>query len=192
MKNLETVHFMQESYRNILNSMSRPSKVTTLDEISSPLNFNFGSFIIMRVFLDTETKFHIVCENIDMNSEKIEMLTKASEGIVEESDFIFISLEKQSILPLIINESRKGTLIDPHLGATIVCEVEEVFLGKRFRVSGAGINGEEVVSLPISEFWVNERANAISDYPRGIDLIFVDKSGRILSIPRTTKISKEV
>ena len=192
MQNIELVHFMQESYRSILDSMSRPAKVKRFDEIKSPIDFNFGSFIIMRVFLDTETKFHIVCDNKDLNSEKIEMLTKASEGSLEKSDFIFVGIDKQKELPSIIANARKGTLVDPHLGATIICEVEEIFLGKRFSISGPGISGDEIVSLPISEFWKNEREEAISDYPRGIDLIFVDESGQILAVPRTTKITEEV
>ncbi|MGL4762821.1 MAG: phosphonate C-P lyase system protein PhnH [Sarcina sp.] len=192
MQNIELVHFMQESYRRILDSMSRPAKVNKLDEIKSPIDFNFGSFIIMRVFLDTETKFHIVCDNKDLNSEKIAMITKASEGSIENSDFIFVGIDKQKELPFIIENARKGTLVDPHLGATIICEVDEILLGKRFSVSGPGVNGDEIVSLPISEFWKSEREEAISDYPRGIDLIFVDKSGQIIAVPRTTKVIGEV
>ncbi|MGL4454189.1 MAG: phosphonate C-P lyase system protein PhnH [Sarcina sp.] len=192
MKNLELVHFMQESYRKVLDSMSRPTKVVQLDNLESPISFNFGSFVIMRILLDTETKFYLEGKNYLKDSERVEILTKAKASGLSTSDFIFVKEEEKEKLPIIIENSRKGTLVDPHLGATIVCEVDEIYLGKRYRVSGPGINGEEICSLPISEYWAHAREEAISDYPRGIDLIFVDKSGKIISIPRTTKITKEV
>lgn len=192
MKNLEMVHFVQENYRKVLDSMSRPTKVVELDNLESPISFNFGSFVIMRMLLDTETKFYLEGKDYVKDSERIEILTKAKASGLSVSDFIFVKEEEKEKLPFIIENSRKGTLIDPHLGATIICEVDEIYFGKRYKVSGAGINGEEVCSLPISEYWITAREEAISDYPRGIDLIFVDKSGRIISIPRTTKITKEV
>jgi alpha-D-ribose 1-methylphosphonate 5-triphosphate synthase subunit PhnH len=192
MNSLETIHFIQESYRKLLNTMARPGVIEKLEDNFSKecewIDFLFGTYSIMKMLLDTETSFKIFSLEENKNANIINGLTGAKIKDTNESDFIFVSLDKREDIEEAIKNASIGDLINPEKGATIFIEVEDINKGIKVKLKGPGILGEKNIFLPIESSLIHMRNEKVSEYPTGIDLVFIDKEGNILSIPRTTKI----
>lgn len=192
MRGLETVHFIQESYRKLLNTMARPGIIEKLEDNFSKecewIDFLFGTYSIMKMLLDTETSFKVFSLEEEKNANIINGLTGANIKDTYESDFVFVSLDKFECVDKIIKNLKVGDLINPEKGATLIIEVENINKGIEVKLKGPGILGEKNISLPMKESWISLRNEKVSEYPTGIDLVFIDIEGNILSIPRTTKI----
>lgn len=192
MRGLGTIHFIQESYRKLLNTMARPGIVEKLEDNFSKecewIDFLFGTYSIMKMLLDTETSFKVFSLEEEKNANIINGLTGANIKDVYESDFIFVSLDKNECVDEVIKSLKVGDLINPEKGATLIIEVKNIYKGIEVKLKGPGILGEKNISLPMKESWINLRNEKVSEYPTGIDLVFIDIEGNILSIPRTTKI----
>ncbi|ENY99939.1 phosphonate C-P lyase system protein PhnH [Clostridium thermobutyricum] len=192
MNSLETIHFIQESYRKLLNTMARPGVIEKLEDNFSKecnwIDFLFGTYSIMKMLLDTETSFNIFSLEENKNENIINGLTGAKIKDTNESDFIFVSLDKRENIKEAIKNANIGDLINPEKGATIFIEVKDINKGIKVKLKGPGILGEKNIFLPLESSLIHMRNEKVSEYPTGIDLVFIDKEGNILSIPRTTKI----
>lgn len=192
MNSLETIHFIQESYRKLLNTMARPGVIEKLEDNFSKecnwIDFLFGTYSIMKMLLDTETSFNIFSLEENKNENIINGLTGAKIKDTNESDFIFVSLDKRENIKEAIKNANIGDLINPEKGATIFIEVKDINKGIKVKLKGPGILGEKNIFLPLESSLIHMRNEKVSEYPNGIDLVFIDKEGNILSIPRTTKI----
>ena len=60
--------------------------------------------------------------------------------------------------------------------------------GKQLVVEGPGIEQTENAELDGSENWLEERAEAVKEYPLGVDLILIDQNSNLMCLPRTTII----
>ncbi len=192
MNSLETIHFIQESYRKLLNTMARPGVIEKLEDNFSKecnwIDFLFGTYSIMKMLLDTETSFNIFSLEENKNENIINGLTGAKIKDTNESDFIFVSLDKRENIKDAIKNANIGDLINPEKGATIFIEVKDINKGIKVKLKGPGILGEKNIFLPLESSLIHMRNEKVSEYPNGIDLVFIDKEGNSLSIPRTTKI----
>jgi len=109
-----------------------------------------------------------------------------------------------------IEKAFRGTFIDPHSGATVILEVESLVTseasggsepgmtdgagpGGRWILEGPGIATTDVLSCgpedvhTLSEA-LSARERACSEFPLGVDLVLVDKTARVVCIPRTTSV----
>lgn len=185
------IHFIQESYRKLLNSMARPGVIETfgmdLERECMDISFLFGTYTIMKILIDTETTF----EAISSGEREDILISQLTGGRSErKADYIFIALDKNREIGEKIREAKKGDLINPEKSATIICEVEDLNKGDLVSIEGPGILDKKVMGLPLLKFWLEERKEKNLEYPMGIDLIFVDTFGKVLSIPRTTKVEE--
>ena len=73
-----------------------------------------------------------------------------------------------------IAQARPGTLVDPHLGATIVVEARSLSEDGCLLLSGPGIESSARLSVGMEGGWVAARAAKNVEFPLGVDLIFVD------------------
>lgn len=86
-----------------------------------------------------------------------------------------------------------GDLLNPHKAATMIIEADSVSNDRALTLSGPGIETECYINVKTAiDAWVDLRAEKNSEYPLGIDLIFVDRDDNILCLPRTTQIIKQV
>ncbi|MGL5415091.1 MAG: phosphonate C-P lyase system protein PhnH [Clostridium sp.] len=186
------IHFIQESYRKLLNAMGRPGKIEKIDsklrEEGENLSFFYGTYTIMKILLDNEVTFKCISEKDD-DKNLIEQLTRG-RYLLEEADYIFISLKKNNKIKEVIENAKIGTLISPEKSATIVCEISDLNKGDLVKLKGPGVLDEKFIGLPLVEEWRKIRDFKNSEYPMGIDLIFVDSYGKIICIPRTTRVEE--
>lgn len=83
--------------------------------------------------------------------------------------------------------ARRGTLADPHLGATVVGWTGEADPEQGWTASGPGLEHPRVVSLPAGD-WVWRRNEACAEFPLGVDLVWV-RGDSVVALPRTTRLT---
>ncbi|MGL6166985.1 MAG: phosphonate C-P lyase system protein PhnH [Fusobacteriaceae bacterium] len=186
------VHDIQKIYRKILDSMSKPGKINEIAdnikhlEVHSSLSKEIMS--LAYTLLNIDSKFYI---EIKEEEKYIQLHTFARGESIEKSEFIFIDIRNQEVDNIlnIMKKAPKGTLEDPHEGATLILHVEEIKESEGLVLSGPGIKEKtDVFVVELNEEILKNRAEINSEFPLGIDFILIDNSGRILCLPRTTKV----
>ena len=174
----------QHNFRIILQAMSHPGRIFQLYD-TEPNAF----FAVIRALLDQEVSFWVSVEDIGL-AQKIHAMTGSPVAQSSAADFLIMPGGSSFVG---IYKAKRGTPEYPDQSATIIYDVEEL--------SDDG-NGNSLVLLTgpgiESELKLNAHGpllNALldlsvvnADFPLGVDSIFLDKGGRIMSIPRSTRI----
>jgi len=84
-----------------------------------------------------------------------------------------------------------GTLDAPEAGATIILSVANLSEGIKIHLSGPGIEQSESISVSgLHPKWLQQRSEWNANYPKGVDILFVDDI-QVIALPRTTRIALE-
>ena len=189
------IHDVQKAYRKLIDSLAKPGTINTLKEASEkldfPLNCNKATLVLMLVLLDTEVTFHVIGRERDSITKYLSQITYARTASLEIADFIIV-LEDVSAdrIAAVIQKSKPGDLINPHLSATLIIEVAQITAIGELILKGPGIEEEQYISVSGAEYWVAQRAEKNAEYPLGIEMYFVDQEQNLLTIPRTTKVTR--
>jgi phosphonate C-P lyase system protein PhnH len=194
---LDIVHDLQSVYRKLVDSTSRPGlisdlrKEAALVEEEAKKGCSASLLLIALTLFDQEVSFKVFSPQADSVSKTINQLTYAKPTEAKNADFLLIlqDAEEGSLEEAIIN-AKAGTLKNPHTSAFIIVEVESVTSGEALLLKGPGIHTTELVHVDINENWVESRQEKNKEYPLGIDLIFIDQNHQLLSLPRTTQITR--
>ncbi len=109
----------------------------------------------------------------------------------------------------------RGTFMEPHLGATAVVMIGSLILhpedlngtskdrcgdsryspGGYWILEGPGVNGSSLLACdPGDRHYLQAilaaRGQACSEFPLGVDLMLLDRAGRIVCLPRTTSVKE--
>jgi len=196
----------QHIFRVLLNTMARPGKISILPNLAiNPPAENPYPFLVLLALLDREINFSIQgnVKNPEEITRYLQLNTGGKPGEVETSDFIFVygGSSKGEVY-----KAKIGSFEYPDRSATIVYAIDSISnftpeyicnytLDRRaseeevsLELSGPGI--KEKCILTFSGIGKEEIENLISvrEYPLGIDAIFCDKKGRIVSIPRSSSV----
>jgi alpha-D-ribose 1-methylphosphonate 5-triphosphate synthase subunit PhnH len=209
---LDPVHDVQKAFRKILEAMASPGSVVDLaaeaELLDLELPVNRGILIVALALLDAETSFCVVSGNAsastDAQAGAISHLTYAKIASPADADFIFVlgPASCSSSAGTTIGETpgagaagaiaaaNPGTLVDPHLGATIVVEVAAVTEEGPLRLSGPGIASEARLGVGADPAWMEARRLKNAEFPLGVDILFVDGHSRLAALPRTTVMTE--
>lgn len=190
---IDLVHDTQEVFRTFLHCMSRPGTIKNIEEIGRPIGQHdycqHSIFVSAITLLDAETCFHVVGEHADMIEGFLSSFTYSKVVDIQAADFIFIMKDaKKQLIKDVFKEAKKGTLTNPQRSTTILIETDHLSNGNQLIVEGPGIELTENVEIEGSEFWITERAEAIKEYPLGVDIILIDHKSNVMCLPRTTII----
>jgi alpha-D-ribose 1-methylphosphonate 5-triphosphate synthase subunit PhnH len=168
------------TFRVILQGMSHPGKVYSLPDVLKE-----GVIDLLGCLIDNEVSFAVID---DKDMEKALSLQTGSRPVSpEDADYILVA---NGTTGNRLTGCKRGSLEYPDTGATVVYLVEE--LSQRddgIILSGPGVNRSislHVKGLDISEFHLLKKIN--SEFPLGVDVLFLDRSGRIACIPRSSQI----
>ncbi|MEH7011828.1 phosphonate C-P lyase system protein PhnH [Neobacillus niacini] len=194
---LDIVHDLQSVYRKMVDSTSRPGlisdlrKEAALVEEEDKKGCSASLLLLALTLFDQEVSFKVFSNQADTVSKTINQLTYAKPTETKNADYLLIlqDAENGSLEEAIIN-AKPGTLKNPHSSATVIVEVDSVTSGEAFLLKGPGIHTTELVHLDINENWVESRQEKNKEYPLGIDFIFIDQNHQLLSLPRTTQITR--
>ena len=168
------------TFRIILQGMSHPGKIYSL-----PGAHKTGLVDLLGCLMDNEVSFAV----IDDREVEASLAQHTGSRPVppKEADYIIVP---HGTTGGMLAGLKRGSLEYPDTGATIIYLVEELGEEKGGIVlSGPGV--KSTISLHVkgiheSEFKYLQKMN--SEFPLGIDALFLDKSGRIACIPRSSKI----
>jgi alpha-D-ribose 1-methylphosphonate 5-triphosphate synthase subunit PhnH len=181
----------QSIFRTLLDSMARPGKVSKLPDqaLDSPIEC-FYPFLLLFTLLDPEVGFKVLdpkgCVDKAEVARYISSNTGGTDLPLRDADFILIfggSSERS------IPDIKRGSPEYPDESATLIYQVENIGAGHTFTLSGPGIHSEcqvAIEGIDLEEIGALVEAN--QDFPMGLDAIFVDRTGKFICLPRSTKV----
>ncbi len=184
----------QYVFRLLLDSMARPGKINELRRrISCKDSFPQEHLTVMAVagtLLDSEVTFAPLGGKMKELAPHISLLTESRVAEPEEADFLL----SDGLYPATeILCARRGTLLFPEGGATIILEVEELLADGTDAdtdviVEGPGVPEKRYFSVrglfPENLAFVQE---ANEEFPLGVDAILVSRSNRVACLPRSVR-----
>lgn len=198
---LEPVRDTQVTFRVVLDVMARPGTVRRLPVSARDAPVNPWLAAALVTLLDHEVSLAVEpFDGSDVLERFVRQRTAVAAATAEAADFVVASTDHlDPNLPLRL---RQGTLAYPNDSATLlllVSGLDEAPPSSR-PVASAGTDGL-LLDLagpgvpPGHRVWIGgldpalfEARDEVAEYPRGIDLILVDPSGRVAALPRTTAI----
>lgn len=190
--NFDMVFDIQHAYRKIVHAFAYPGEIVSLkeeaDKLDLPLSCVKGMQVLFYMLLDADTSFHVVDD--EELALTIARLTYCEQ--VKQTDAAHVIVTKKNLdhLTEVMNQIQIGTLEDPHLGATMLVECDDLYGGDEWTLSGPGIKDKKTISLPLQEEWVAKRKLVNEEFPLGFDMILVDANANCVALPRTTQIER--
>jgi alpha-D-ribose 1-methylphosphonate 5-triphosphate synthase subunit PhnH len=175
----------QKIFRTLLQAMSRPGRVYVMDSRGEE-----GLLLVLQTLIDHEVTFTVVGDDQESLKHAIVKATGSRAVTIEEADFAIVPSGDSEGAVL---RAKRGSLDYPHSGATMVYLVDDLDDNKSGNpvclLKGPGVENEispRINGLNKNELIQLQESN--SEYPLGVDSIFLDKAGRILCIPRSTSM----
>ncbi|WP_394138834.1 phosphonate C-P lyase system protein PhnH [Cytobacillus oceanisediminis] len=194
---LDIVHDLQSVYRKLIDATSRPGLISNLGKQAEILDeenetgCSSSILLLALTLLDAEVTFKVYGRNAEAAEKEINQLTYAKTAEAALADYLFILLDaEEGSLEKAIEKANPGTFLNPHKSAVIIAEAGAIIAGDSLILRGPGIQMDTKISVDLSGDWVKRREEKNKDYPTGVDLVFVDRSHQLLSLPRTTQIKE--
>lgn len=177
----DLVHDSQAVHRALVLAFSFPGTPVPVSVASVPSDLGLSpvSTAVALTLLDPETTFW------SATPQALTEYTGAPCLPPSQAAFLFV-VEDSQTWGSAFREARRGTLADPHLGATVVVSAPTPALTQRWKATGPGIEGSVEIALPEGD-WVAQRALACIEFPLGVDLIWAQE-GSLVALPRTTQL----
>ncbi len=173
-------------FRVLLQAMSRPGEVFNLPDAVA--DASEALLRLLAALLDQQSGYCLLEANPELE-QQLQLRTGARPVSAEAADFLLAPAGSSHGQ---LRNAKPGRLEYPDEGATILYAVAELGAGcaaSGLTLSGPGIkkrNHPRILGLDNRELgWLKEINSA---YPLGVDAVFVDRAGRLLCIPRSTRI----
>lgn len=205
---VDHVHDIQHTYRQLVTALSRPGTIVDLSSIAGRIEpvppFNPVMMLLAMTLLDGETGFSLYQDGTKTPAAAtspaaaaISHRTYARVVPTDQAGYVFV-LGTDTDPRRAIESAHEGTLIDPHLGATVFLEVGRLRAGadrddaddQAFQLRGPGIDGTIGIDVESRFDWYSIRNERVSEYPLGVDMFLADRHGSVMGLPRTTRLAK--
>lgn len=172
-ENIEKLN--RENFRVLMDCISRPGKIGKLEPL-------FGSPVLAAAstLLYQEVSWFSLCED---DFSDVTLLTGSQEKPLESADYVFF----KAPVPDVLSYVKKGTHESPELGATVFFRCRELCVNKVL-LSGSGIDIEKTACLPVDGDFADAFNRVNSSFPIGTDVFFIDDSGSVAALARTTRL----
>ncbi|MEI6208548.1 MAG: phosphonate C-P lyase system protein PhnH [Desulfuromonadales bacterium] len=171
------------AFRAVLQAMSRPGTIRHLPDNggADPL------LTLLSSLLDNEVAVAAVGADRDDVLDKIVRVTGCRPGPVTEADFLLVLGASSGGR---LSELRRGTSDYPETGATVLYLPDEVAAeGGVVSLTGPGIRDSVAPLLSgIADDELKLLGEINRGFPLGVDAIFLDRTGKMTCIPRSTQI----
>jgi len=169
-------------FRVLLQAMSHPGKVYRLPEVTGTRQ---SVVAVLSSLIDNEVGCTVIGD--PELEEVIGRRTGCRSVAPADADYLVICPAAGGDH---LAGCRRGSLSYPDRGATAIYLVDELEEGKGdIILSGPGVDGTarlRIQGLPTGE--VHRLMAVNSEFPLGVDAVFVDDSGRVACIPRSSRI----
>jgi alpha-D-ribose 1-methylphosphonate 5-triphosphate synthase subunit PhnH len=188
---LEPVRDTQITFRVLLDAMARPGTVRALPVAARDAPVNPWLAAALITLLDHEVSLAV---EPFAGSDQIELFVRQRTAVARatavRADFVLASADAlDASLP---TKLRQGTLAYPNDSATLVILVPSLDQanadGLLLALAGPGCPSGHTFRVAGLTPALFEARDEVAEYPRGIDLILIDPSGRVAALPRSTAI----
>ncbi len=182
---LETQHV----FRTIMRAMANPGAIHRLGDFASTPGTD-GVQLLADTLLDQEVTFCVIGDHRASELEdRLYERTKSRITDLSLADFIIVTGGGKGRLLA----ANRGTPEYPDRGSTVLFGVDSLIEGSpsdfSVHLSGPGIPGERYVKIHgIAPDMIRHLRELNSEYPLGVDSIFVDNKDCITCIPRSSQI----
>lgn len=185
----DPVHASQRVFRALLDAMSHPGKIITLDVIeAAPAPLNTATAAICLSLVDFETPLwadaDIASSGEAMNYLRFHCGCPVTQDPKEARTGLFADVTALSSF----ERFSLGTDERPDLSTTVIVQVDGLSSDAGMTLSGPGIKSTRALNVDgaTDAFWTAARANN-QMFPRGVDLILT-AGDQVVCLPRTTKV----
>jgi alpha-D-ribose 1-methylphosphonate 5-triphosphate synthase subunit PhnH len=183
---------LQKVFRRVLQAMSRPGRIYSV-AAQHPVSDRWSSLIlVLQTILDHEVSFCVVGNGTGRELERMIFdRTKSRTADIASADYIIVPGGNSQGEVL---KAKRGTLEYPDLSATVIYYLPSLLLREErkplFAFAGPGIQ-EQILTAPLKGLESSELAclkEINSEYPLGVDALFIDQGARVMALPRSTAI----
>jgi alpha-D-ribose 1-methylphosphonate 5-triphosphate synthase subunit PhnH len=187
------LHTIQSAYRLLLNAMSFPGSIVSLQKQTQSINYISKShscvLLIGLMLLDAEVSFCILSKQPEHISAMLKQLTYSRVVSLEEADYVFILDDASNgDIQQAFTKSKNGSLLSPHQSSTLIMRVPSISAEGNLQLTGPGIEHMRSIGIEGAKKWLPLREKKNVEYPLGIDLIILDSLHDMVCLPRTTQI----
>ena len=197
-KPFDLVFDSQAVFRTVLDAMARPGTVGLLTALDPrcPLPDYRPLAAVARTLLDHEVTCALAPGENPADALELSRYLAAATGSrltdPAEADYI---VARGPLPPGLLASLKRGTLAFPDGGATLLILTPDFTTttgALPVTLTGPGVPGTVTTHLTgLSAENLAERRVANAEVPRGVDLLLIDPTGRVLCLPRTTRIGME-
>ena len=183
------VHDGQKVFRELLSAQANPGQIRTIIRQAEKFEGDYQTLLAIGcTLLDNEEKMYVE-KNPRLCSE-LHNLTLCKAADLDQADYVFLSSEMNyGSLEQILKNVRHGTYEDPQESATVILLCSQIQGEEPMCLTGPGVDGECTQNIyPYVKKAIQIRNRLKIEYPLGVDLIFADRSGNLLGIPRLVKV----
>jgi alpha-D-ribose 1-methylphosphonate 5-triphosphate synthase subunit PhnH len=172
-----TPNIQQQTYRGLLEAMSRPGKVSVILQETKDQAYR----AILATLLDTEVS---LADPDGLLDEETWHMLQANSDEPQAADYVLCSGGKPPSF-----QPKLGSLPSPEQSATLIVKVDFLIEGEmNLFLSGPGMDGTTRCAITgLDPDWFSKRESWVSAFPLGVDLLLVDDTS-VLALPRTTKV----
>lgn len=198
---METIHRQQQNFRQLLHALSYPgeevsievnqSYATRLENSQEANQVNPYAFAVLECLLDGEVTYKTL-PIANLSNQELSLYTNSHLAIDYAScnylwllsDVFHQENQVQSLEDLSV-----GTLEDPETSATLIIQMQDLSsAGLSLEVTGPGIPGQKHLSVNLPQAFIKFREKMNHEFPMGIDCLLIDDQGKLIGLPRTTRI----
>ncbi|MDZ7584055.1 MAG: phosphonate C-P lyase system protein PhnH [Thiobacillus sp.] len=166
----------QAAFRQLMTAFSYPGRVVPLAGCAES-----ALMLVLGTLVDNACA--LADPNHALSGDDLRRLGARSAS-VDAADFVLADGKR-----LLEAMPRLGSLENPEQGATLVLRVGRFGEGAQLRLSGPGIQHEQVLQVSgVDPAWWTQRVEWNSHFPLGVDLILVT-GHEVAVMPRTTRIN---
>lgn len=175
MRTIDIEKLNRDNFKSIMNALSMPGNIEKIEPF-----YESNLLAVANCLLYSEVSyFYKGSEDFDL----IDAVTNANKTNECKADYIFCD----EISEYLLNKAKIGTTCDPEFSGTLIFKCKN-FDGVKVRLSGAGINKEKIISLPIDRSFIEFFNEKNSYFPLGNEVFFIDENAQIVALSRTTKV----
>ncbi len=183
------VHDAQRVYRKLLQAMANPGRICSIETQALKFEAQGGALAAIGcTLLDNEVSAYV-----EKNPRLLRLfrdLTLTHPAELSQADYLFFtSPMNYASVDFVLKNAKRGTLADPQASATLIFFCENLCGTTSIALTGPGVDGaRNLRTVRYVRNIIVMRQNMRTEYPCGLDLIFADRGGRIMAIPRLVSV----